>query len=77
VEISKDDEYLVDSPHCNCGEGKGTMEHYLLEFIRYVTERTKVGADKMKTALLFRPKLIKTHGRGLHRDRIITFDMFR
>lgn len=55
---------LAESPYCDCGYGKETVEHYLLECKLYVEQRkelrTKAGAGRMKVEkLLGYPKLVK------------------
>ena len=52
---------LAESPFCKCGEGKETVEHYLLECILHAAKlRKKVGTERMKMGLLLgNPKLIK------------------
>jgi ribonuclease HI len=54
----------ADSPYCDCGDGKETVEHYLLECVLHKEARNslrrKVGMGKMKVpSLLGQPKLIK------------------
>src|SRR5213075_21847 len=54
----------ADSPYCDCGDGKETVEHYLLECPMYTEARNmlrrNVGAGKMNVpSLLGQPKLIK------------------
>jgi len=55
---------LVDSPFCECGEGKETVEHYLLECILHAAARNelrkKVTIGEMRLDLLLGdPKLAK------------------
>ena len=55
---------IRNSPYCQCGYGKETMEHYLLECRKFREQRTKlrkkVGTTKMRVArLLGDTKLIK------------------
>ena len=55
---------IKDSPYCDCGYGKETVEHYLLECRKYneqrKTLRKEVGPGRMRTEkLLGYPKLIK------------------
>ena len=55
---------IKNTPYCQCGYGKETVEHYLLECRKYREERKKfrreVGAKKMRVArLLGDTKLIK------------------
>ena len=49
--------------YCECGQGKETVEHYLLECRKYNEQRKKlrkeVGIGKMKIAILGYPKIIK------------------
>jgi hypothetical protein len=46
----------VDSPFCECGYGKETVQHFLLECCRFKNERKKlrqeVGTGRMKIAWL-------------------------
>ncbi len=54
----------ADSPYCDCGDGKETVEHYLLECTLHREARNilrrNVGAGKMRVpSLLGQPKLIK------------------
>ena len=54
----------ADSPYCDCGDGKETVEHYLLECTLYKAARNvlrrNAGARKMNVpSLLGQPKLIK------------------
>ena len=56
--------HLKDTPHCRCGNGKETVEHYLLECQLYVEQRKelqkKVGVGRMRVEkLLGFPKLVK------------------
>jgi ribonuclease HI len=55
---------LADTPFCECGHGKETVEHYLLECKLYAEQRKelrkKVGVGRMRIEkLLGQPKLIK------------------
>ena len=55
---------IKKSPYCECGYGKETVEHYLLECRKYneqrKTLRKEVGPGRMRTEkLLGYPKLIK------------------
>ena len=55
---------IKDSPYCDCGNGKETVEHYLLECRKYNEQRktlgNEVGPGRMRTEkLLGYPKLIK------------------
>lgn len=55
---------LTDTPHCSCGRGKETVEHYLLECELYVEQRKElrknIGIGRMKVEkLLGDPKLVK------------------
>lgn len=55
---------ISDSPYCECGYGKETVEHYLLQCRTYKEERKKLrkeaGAGKMKIqVLLGNPKVLK------------------
>jgi hypothetical protein len=54
----------VKSPYCECGQGKETVEHYLLKCRKYKEQRKKlrkeVGPGRMSVEkLLGYPKLIK------------------
>ncbi len=54
----------ADSPYCDCGDGKETVEHYLLECNLYTVERNTmrkgVGTGRMKVPMLLgQPKLAK------------------
>jgi len=55
---------IKDSPYCECGNGKETVEHYLLECRKYNEQRKKlrreVGPGRMRIEkLLGYPKLVK------------------
>ena len=55
---------LRNSPYCQCGYGKETVEHYLLECRNYREQRKKlrreVGRGKMRMEILLGdPKIIK------------------
>ena len=55
---------IKDSPYCECGNGKETVEHYLLECRKYNEQRKKlrreVGPGRMRMEkLLGYPKLVK------------------
>ena len=55
---------IRNSPYCQCGYGKETAEHYLLECPQYREQRKKlrgeVGRGKMRTEILLGdPKTIK------------------
>ena len=56
--------HLTETPYCKCGNGKETVEHYLLECRLYAEQRKelrkKVGAGRMRIEkLLGFPKLLK------------------
>ena len=55
----------VTSPYCECGYGKETVQHFLLECRRFKNERTKlrteVGTGRMKIAWLLGNKGMASH----------------
>ena len=59
---------IMNTLYCQCGYGKETMEHYLLEYRKFREQRKKlrkeVGTVKMRVArLLEDTKIDKTHAR--------------
>ena len=56
---------IKNSPYCQCGYGKETVQHFLLECRRFKNERKKlrqeVGTGRMKIAWLLGNKNMASH----------------